>query len=329
MVAIRYADQRFELDSRQSVLDVLEAGGVPVPSSCRSGVCQTCLLRAVEGVPPAAAQGGLKDSLKHQGYFLACVCHPAEDLAVALPTDQGLTVPATVRALERLNGEIMRVVLEPDQPIEYRPGQFIQLYRDRHMSRSYSIASVPRLDQHLHLHVKRLPEGRVSGWIHAELRAGQTVAVRGPEGDCYYVPGHPEQALLLIGTGSGLAPLSGIVRDALDRGHLGPIRLFHGSRTPQGLYLADELRELAARHPNFEYVPCLSGAEVPPGYAAGRVHEVALREVPDLKDWRLFLCGHPAMVQAAKKRAFLAGASLKDIHADAFHVEPSASAPGR
>ncbi len=125
MVAIRYAGQRFELGSQQSVLDALEAGGVPVPSSCRSGVCQTCLLRAVEGVPPAAAQQGLKDSLKHQGYFLACVCHPLEDLEVALPGELGLSVPATVRALERLNSEIVRVVLEPDQPIEYRPGQFI------------------------------------------------------------------------------------------------------------------------------------------------------------------------------------------------------------
>lgn len=329
MVAIRYASQRFELGSQQSVLDVLEAGGVPVPSSCRGGVCQTCLLRAVEGKPPEAAQAGLKDSLKQQGYFLACVCHPVEDLAVALPDELGLAMPATVRALERLSADILRVVLEPAQPIEYRPGQFIQLYRDRHLSRSYSIASVPGQDQHLHLHVRHVPAGRVSGWVHAELRAGQTVELRGPGGDCYYVPGHPEQALLLVGTGSGLAPLYGIVRDALDRGHSGPIRLFHGSRAPEGLYLADELRELAASHPNFEYVPCLSGPEAPPGIAAGRVHEVALREVPDLKGWRLFLCGHPGMVQAAKKRAFLAGAALKDIHADAFQSEQSAPVLGR
>jgi ferredoxin-NADP reductase len=218
----------------------------------------------------------------------------------------------------------MRVALESHAPIDYRPGQFINLFRDRTLARSYSIASVPHRDEHIHLHVRRLAGGRMSGWIHGELRPGQTVEIQGPAGDCFYVPGHPEQPLLLIGTGSGLAPLYGIVRDALSRGHGGPVRLFHGSRDLKGIYLVDELRALAGEHPNFGYVPCLSGPEVPAGFAAGRAHEVALREVPDLRGWRLFLCGHPDMVKQAKKRAFLAGASMKDIHADAFSVNLAA-----
>lgn len=328
MAAIHYADQRFELASGQSVLDALQGGGVPVPSSCHSGVCQTCLMRAVEGTPPAESQRGLKDSLKLRNYFLPCVCHPETDMTVAPPDDAGLAIPATIQALELLGGDIMRVVLESEQPIEYRPGQFLNLHRDPSLGRSYSIASVPGLDAGIHLHIRRLPGGRVSGWVHGELRVGQTVEVRGPGGDCYYVPGRPEQAMLLIGTGSGLAPLYGIVRDALAQGHRGPVRLFHGSRERGGLYLVDELRALAAGHPNFDYVPCLSGAEPLAGFAPGRAHEVALREVPHLKDWRMFLCGHPDMVKLAKKRAFLAGAAMKDIYADAFHVE-SAAAQGR
>lgn len=322
MVAIRYAKDRFDLEEGHSVLDVLTGRGVPVPYSCRSGVCQTCLMRAIGGTPPAAAQQGLKDSLKLRNYFLACVCHPTEDLEVTLPGDEDASLPATVRALELLNEEIMHVALECHAPIEYRAGQFINLFRDSALGRSYSIASVPELDGHLHLHVRRLQGGRVSGWIHEELRAGQTVEIRGPAGDCFYVPGRPEQAMILIGTGSGLAPLFGIVRDALNQGHAGPIRLFHGSRDRRGLYLMDELRELTRQYSNFDYVPCLSGGELPPGFAGGRAHEVALREVPDLKGWRMFLCGHPDMVKQAKKKGFLAGASMKDIHADAFNVNP-------
>jgi len=326
MAVIRYASQSFVVAERQSVLDALTAGGVPVPSGCRSGICQTCLMRATEGRPPEAAQRGLKDGLKLQNYFLPCVCHPVEDMAVALPAEASPALPATIKALELLNADIMRVVLEPAAPIEYRPGQFINLRRGPTLSRSYSIASVPRLDPHIELHVRRLPEGRMSGWIHGELRAGQTVEIRGPAGDCYYEPGEPARPMLLIGTGSGLAPLLGIVRDALSQGHTGPIRLFHGSRDARGLYLMEALRELAGIYPNFEYLPCLSGPGVPPGCAAGRVHEVALREFPNLKNWRLFLCGHPGMVKLAKKQAFLAGAAMKDIHADAFSVEQPAQA---
>ena len=324
MATVRYRDERCELTPGQSVLDALLERGHDIPHSCRTGTCQTCLMRAVEGTPPADSQKDLGPALRLRGHFLACVCRPDEDLTVALPAEGESTLTAVVRRLEPLNGDILRVDLLLDAPFDYRAGQFLNLFRDNALGRSYSLASVPGLDEHLELHVRRLPDGRVSGWIHDELRVGQTVPVRGPGGNCFYVPGQPEQPLLLIGTGSGLAPLYGIMRDALRQGHSGPIRLFHGSRSADGLYLTGELRELARAHAQLDYVPCVSGPDVPAHHAAGRVHDVALTDTPDLKSWRVFLCGHPEMVQQAQIRAYLAGASLNDIHADAFQLSPPA-----
>lgn len=320
MVEIRYQQQRLALAETETVLDCLTRNGVPVPFSCRAGVCHSCLMRAVSGTPPRSAQKGLKDSQQEQRYFLACLCHPTEPLAVALPEDSPATVPATVKGLELLNDEIMRVMLASHSPIEYRPGQFVRLFVEPNESRSYSIASVPAEDRHLDLHVRRLPGGRISGWIHEQLRPGHTVEISGPTGDCFYVPGHPEQGLLLIGTGSGLAPLYGIARDALHQGHTGPIRLFHGSRDRRGLYLVDELTELDRQFKQFDYTPCISGPDVPRGHADGRPSDVALRELTNVKGWRIFLCGHPDMVASTRRKAFLAGAAMQDIHADAFSV---------
>jgi NAD(P)H-flavin reductase len=325
MTTIRYANDKFELEPNESVLECLTIHGVPVPFSCRSGVCQTCLMRATGGKLPETSQQGLKDSLKLQNYFLACVCYPDADLEVALPDDKDVqaVIPATVLSLKLLNAEIMHVELVCHEPIDYRAGQFINLFQHQTLGRSYSLASVPHEDDHLHLHVRRLPQGRVSGWIHDELRPGETVEIRGPGGDCFYIPGNNDQGLILIGTGSGLAPLYGIIRDALSQGHTGPIHLFHGSRDLNGLYLTGELRDLVNQYSNFNYVPCLSGEDVPHGYVAGRAHDVAFQQIPNLKNWRLFLCGHPDMVKTAKMKAFLAGASMKDIYADAFNVSKS------
>jgi ferredoxin-NADP reductase/ferredoxin len=324
MVAIRLEKQRFELAPGQSVLDALLGHDVAIPHACRTGVCQTCLMRAIDGAPPPAAQKDLSPALVLLNYFLACVCHPDQDLTVALPEDSATTIQASVRELRPLNEEIMQVALEAHGPLHYRPGQFLNLFKDPDMGRSYSIASVPGDDSHLHLHVRRLPEGRVSGWIHGELAVGETLTIRGPAGDCFYVPGNAEQPLLLIGTGSGLAPLYGIIRDALRQGHTGPIRLFHGSRDPRGLYLTGELRDLAAAYPQFDYVACVSGTDSPIGHAAGRALDVALTEQADLTGWRVFLCGHPDMVQQAQIRTYLAGAALQNIHADAFHTAAAA-----
>ncbi|MGZ5027031.1 MAG: oxygenase, partial [Methylobacter sp.] len=77
------------------------------------------------------------------------------------------------------------------------------------------------------------------------------------------------------------------------------------------------------QYPNFDYVPCLSGPDVTHHFAAGRAHDVAFRHIPNLKNWRVFLCGHPEMVKVAKRNAFMAGASMKDIYADAFNVSQS------
>jgi ferredoxin-NADP reductase/ferredoxin len=315
---VRFDGHTYECGAQQSVLDALTAHGAPIPSSCRNGICQTCLMQAVDGLPPAQSQNGLKDTLKEQNYFLACSCYPESDLTVALPDQIQTRAKAMVRGVDVLSAEIVRVRLDCPLPLDYRAGQYINLFRDATLMRSYSLASVPGSDADLHLHVRRLPQGRVSGWIHDELRAGDEVDISTAMGGCFYVPGNDEQGLLLIGTGSGLAPLYGILRDALTRGHRGPIKLYHGSRSAQELYLVDELRELAARHGNFVYTPCVSGADVPPGFAPGRATSVALADTPNLTGWRAYLCGHPDMVKASKKQVFLAGASMKDIYADPF-----------
>ena len=118
---------------------------------------------------------------------------------------------------------------------------------------------------------------------------------------------------------AGLAPLYGIARDALEQGRTSPIRLYHGSRNPQGLYLVNELRTFTDRYDNFSYTPCISGdAMSADGYAQGQAIDVALDDVGKLAGWRVFLCGNPEMVKTAKKKAFLSGAAIQDIYADAF-----------
>lgn len=318
MAIITLDGQSYDCKENETVLDCLTGHGVPVPSSCKAGVCQTCLMRAARGRVPPESQKGLKPTLVEQRYFLACSCRPVEDLEVAMPEAGSGRIPATVVGIESLNRDIVCVKLYPGGAFEYRAGQYINFFKDESTSRSYSLASVAKLDDCIKLHVRKIPQGRVSTWIHESLGPGDVVQISEAAGDCFYTPGNPEQGLLLIGTGSGLAPLYGIVRDALLAGHSGSIRLYHGSLNVEGLYLVEELRQLAEEHVNFSYVPCISEGEAPEGFAAGIVLDVALRETPKLSGWRVYLCGNPLMVNAAKKKTFLAGASMRDIYADPF-----------
>ena len=193
----------------------------------------------------------------------------------------------------------------------FHAGQFVTLRRPHGLRRSYSLAAPPNKQNQLELQVRHLPGGVLSGWLCTELEIGERVDLFGPEGSCFYLADDPTRPLLLIGTGTGLAPLMGVVRDALAQGHTGSIRLYHGSRHADGLYLQNELNALAAMHPNFFYTACTS-------VDGPRADATAFKEIPDTAGYRVYLCGHPEMIKSAQRKAFLLGASLSDIYIDPF-----------
>ena len=319
MPILHHGDLHLSLEPGETALDALLRAGVPVPHSCRAGACQSCRLRACAGEPPPAAQVGLKPSQRERGYFLACLCRPASDLTIAVDDDP--PQDAEVLAIDPLSADVVRLRLRPATPLPYRAGQFITLLRADGLARSYSLASLPD-DPTLELHVRVLPRGRMSPWIAHELRPGDHLRVRGPEGDCFYTLGQPEQPLLLIGTGTGLAPLYGIVRDALRAGHTGPITLLHGALTPAGHYLVDVLSDMSRAHPNLHYLRCALHGEPAEGLQIGGIEAVAAALLPKLAGHRVFLCGDPERVQALRKQCFMRGARMNQILADAFVTAP-------
>ena len=323
MVSLRYAGVAYDCRVGETVLDALLRQDAAVPFSCRNGVCLICIMRCRGGTPPADSQEGIKDTLRLGGHFLPCICTVDGDLAFEPPNDDEIHGRAILRRVEHLAPSVCRVFLEPATPLYYRAGQFINLRRADGMVRSYSLASVPKLDDYLELHVKRLPRGEMSNWLFEEAQPDTGLDIQGPNGACFYVPGRPETPLLLIGNGAGLAPLIGIARDALASGHGGDIQLYHGTRHAEGLYLDETLRAMAEEHANFTYRACVSGERG----QSGRAENVAFAEHPGLDGYRVYVCGYPPMVYAARKTAFLMGAALADIYADPFELRDLRSKP--
>ncbi len=321
MTRVHYYNRSFTCKEGQTVLDVLLENGEDIPYSCKMGVCVTCVMKVIKGDVPLEAQAGLRESLVAKGHFLPCVCPPSADMTVAKINQQEVFSPAVVADIEYLPSNVCRVYLHPTTPLYYRAGQFVNLRREDGLSRSYSLASVPSLDDHLEFHVKRFDQGQMSRWILDDLRVGDHLGLQGPIGDCYYQPGRADQNMLLIGTGTGLAPLMGIARDALASGHTGAIWLYHGSREQDGLYLGDALRALQATYDNFHYVPCVSGDGAHEGYRQGRADDIAFDAHANLNDWRVFLCGYPKMVYSATTWAVSANAKADDIFADPYELK--------
>jgi CDP-4-dehydro-6-deoxyglucose reductase, E3 len=303
------------------VLAALCRHGADVAYSCQAGACHACLLRAVAGDPGAPARQPLRDTLQAQGYFLACQSRPTGDLTVTGPDGgDGAGVPAVFVSARTIGPRVLLVRLRTAEPLDYRAGQYVTLLRgddppgqhshhgERSVARSYSLAGRPG-GRELVLHVAVRPGGRMSGWL-AGAAPGAPLEVRGPAGHCFYLPGRPDQPLLLAGTGTGIAPLAAIARDALRHGHTGPVTLLHGAGRTDGLYLDAELSALAAAHPAVRYRTAVRDR-------GEDLLDLALATV-DASASRIFLCGGEEVVRRLRRALFLAGARLADIHADAF-----------
>ncbi|MDX8395577.1 MAG: FAD-binding oxidoreductase [Mariprofundaceae bacterium] len=321
MPTITFEGTPYDCSSDETVLDSLTRHGVLLPSGCKSGSCHSCKVKAVKGTPPESSQAGLKDTLKSQNYFLTCICKPTEELEIALAD---ISDRFTGQVIEKkwLNKQVIKIKINRPDDFNYQAGQFINLIRNTdQLVRSYSLASIEN-DEFLELHIKRVPDGKMSNWTCDELQENDEISFFGPSGNCFYVPGKSEQPLLLAGTGTGLAPLYGIARDAIKAGHTGDIRLFHASLDAEGLYYEDELKELAANHPQLTYTPCVLKGETPTGGLSGEVDKAVVQALGSLTGYRVFICGDAPIVETMQRSFFFAGASMQEIYADAFAFTP-------
>ncbi|MGJ0428385.1 oxygenase [Methylobacter sp.] len=226
-------------------------------------------------------------------------------------------------AKDQLNDTIIRLRLYlPEEGYDYYAGQCLTLYNNEGVGRMYCLSSVPGLDDFLELQISLTSHGALIPWIYGELQVGDQVRISPASGDCFYLPGDLSQPIMLIGTGIALAPLYGILRDALIKhGHKGDIRLFHQTHSPDEYYLIPELMALQTEYPNFSYTHFIHGkspVNVALDVPEKSTSEMAFGTIEDLSFWQLFLCGDPSVIKEVKQDAILLGAKENNIFETPF-----------
>lgn len=308
-----------------SVLDALLGSGVKVEHGCKAGACQSCVLRSCDAAP-ADGQIGLDESLIEQGAFLSCqVKARAIVSAEWLRDGQAQSLEGHLVDSRWASADVLiATFLVPGWRAD--PGRFVRVHHPSGVWRPYSIATPAWEESDLiKIHVRILPGGAMSQLL-ANAQQSDMYQFEGPLGQCKYRADSPNQPILLIGSGTGLAPLYGIATDALIKGHTGPIRLYLGGATSGHLYFRRELELLSERYANFSAIFCADEVSVQSD-RLGSPLLAALSEHPKLDGYRVYLCGHPALVKAGQRKCYLGGASLRDIAADAFLDSSGGSTP--
>ncbi len=175
-------------------------------------------------------------------------------------------------------------------------------------SRSYSIASNPTGGSEIELLVERLDEGEVSTYLHEDLQVGDPLELRGPFGGWFVWNG--QQPAVLVGGGSGVAPLMAMVRHRRAKPASAPLHLVVSVRSPDDLPYAGEYGpESSVVYTRRAPV----GSARPPGRLAA--HDLAAHVLPG----RIaYVCGSSGFADHASDLLVELGLPASDIRVERY-----------
>jgi 3-phenylpropionate/trans-cinnamate dioxygenase ferredoxin reductase subunit len=273
--------------------------GVVIPVDCSSGQCETCRVRVAAGLVDDAGTASGDTVLACQ----ATVRDDAEITFDVLPVAR--RTRASITAIRPLAHDILEVVARTDEPLPYRPGQYVKVRFPGCPVRDYSPAAAPEgsdPESTLAFHIRLYDRGAVSAALRSRVAVGQRIAVEGSYGNAYHRPGAGR--LVLVGTNTGWAPLSAIARAAAAAEPARPMRVVVGARDPRHLYMRAELARLEALGADVTLV-CSGGAGDGSGVRQGRPTAFIGSLAPDDV---VYAAGAPEMVESVRILASAAGA---------------------
>jgi NAD(P)H-flavin reductase/hemoglobin-like flavoprotein len=234
---------------------------------------------------------------------------------------------ATVIEHRRVGRDFAVVRIQPDEPYAFKPGQYVtvELAKLPKHWRAMSVASAPRPDNTLELHVRAVSATGVSGALVMHTAVGDRVRLGPPRGhNLVLEPATVDSGVLLVCSGTGAAPIAAVVESMLGWPVVPPIYAFVGARTPDDLYPVEHLRRLAddsGHGTRLQVHAVVSDDPLFSGYH-GRIEQV----VPRLRNWAeldvdVLVAGPNAMIAATVRGLTETGVSLAKIHFDQYDID--------
>lgn len=324
-VTIQSSGHQFSVESGETILDAALREGIGLPYGCRNGACGSCVASLISGA--VRYPGGKPDAYTTADETVICQAHPNSDLVIQVrevEAQRDITVkmlPCRAEHLQRLSHDVMLVQLKLPQTerLQFLAGQYIEFLLKDGRRRAFSIANPPHHDDYLELHIRHVPGGSFTGHVFDQMKDRALLRIEGPFG-AFYLREDSPRPVLLIGGGTGMAPLKSILEHAFHIGFDRPVHLFWGVRARRDLYLGDLPREWEQRYPNFSYTAVLSEPADGDRWhgATGQVTEAVIERYPELGSFDIYMSGPPAMIEAATPAFAAHGAQPDHMFSDAF-----------
>ena len=325
----------FHCDADDTVLRAGLRAGLGFPYECNAGSCGTCKVELVEGevtsLRPDAP--GLAERDRAKNRVLACQARPGGDCTIKVrlreenvPRHRPARFTATLAAVRDLTHDMREFTFRSKGGPGFLPGQYALFYLPGlEAPRTYSMSNVDDGSGTWQFIVRRVPGGTGTVALFDKVAIGDAITLDGPYGLAYLRPEAPRD-LVLIGGGSGLAPMLSLARGAVAEPRLDGrnIHVFYGARTRRDLCGVEDLEALPGYGTRITFTPVLShhgddSVETWDG-AKGFVHEIARDFVGER--WAAFeyyFAGPPPMAEAVQRMLIEKRVPFPQVHFDSFY----------
>ena len=232
-----------------------------------------------------------------------------DDATTSTETTSEEFVEKLKERVERKEDLITRLKRHSENDIDTKTGK----------KRSFSIANAPEQEGFIELHIRRVAGGEFSEYMWNTMKEREIFRFTGPLGS-FFLREDSDKPILFLATGTGFAPIKGIVEHALAKNTQREMVLYWGCRSLEDLYMPNLPSEWQQAYPNFTFIPVLSEPKPEDAWQGrtGFLHEVVLEDFNNLKNFQVYACGAPVMVEAAYTSFVAHQLPADEFFSDAF-----------
>lgn len=335
-ITVQPSGRQFAATENETILAAAIHAGVGLPYGCKDGACGSCKCKKLSGevTHDTHSDNAISAQELADGFVLTCraTAHTDVVLESRQVTDASVPpikkMPVRVGALNQLSHDVMHVQLQlPAHSVfQYFAGQYLEFVLRDGSRRAYSIATPPHLQTTapgVELHIRHMPGGLFTDHVFGSMKEKEILRVEGPFGS-FFLREDSDKPMVFVASGTGFAPIKGLLTHMLHAGITRPVSLYWGGRRPEDLYQDAWIKELATAMPQLTYVPVVSDA-LPEDNWTGRtgyVHQAVLDDFADLSGHEVYACGAPIVVDSARSSY----TSLRNLPEEAFFADAFTSA---
>ena len=234
------------------------------------------------------------------------------------------TVSCQIQSLTSLTSHVYKVLLKPNEKVDFEAGQYLNFVMSDEDKRPFSIASSPNSDL-LELQIGAFVADsypmQVIERIKASQASGEPVTIEMPLGDAQ-LRSDSDRPLLLLAGGTGFSYIKSMFEYLAESHSQRQVIVYWGVREESALYELDKTSSTLAKLPNAKFIPVVENISQTEqklwSGESGLVHQAVMKNIDDLSSFDIYLAGRFDMVGTIRTDFVAQGALLEQMYADAF-----------